>query len=355
MGCDTYYNASPNYAITSADIGLNDSLKAHTRTHNGVEYYLWDKGSHTAKKKWRFATAELLIGDAVSDGSGGYKFEFSNDYNKYNCFKIHNLTGNDITFYFGTSSSNYFNLSVPKYSQKCVRRDSVSAGYDATYKYFFKCNVNDPRYLYFKSHSGFVPNSMRANNITNASFLYNILENVGERKDSSEDLGDFRHPTRIVFDAHTYTDVGDDYEDAEHLPAISASTKIGDLIFHKGDLSYMRATTSSATPEYGTISFDGFDTVVSAQRSRIDSRLSYGSDIYAKARITKSATYDYFYLWQKTTNLLTFNDNPRVINVGSNGANVYLQTGIGKPLCVQATAQGQPTQTEQLESASRTR
>ena len=338
----TYYNASPNYAITSADLGLNDSLKAHTRTHNGVEYYLWDKGQPYSEKKWRFATAELLIGDAVSDGSGGYKFEFSNDYNKYNCFKIHNLTGNDITFYFGTSSSNYFNLSVPKYSQKCVRRDSVSAGYDATYKYFFKCNVNDPRYLYFKSHSGFVPNSMRANNITNASFLYNILENVGERKDSSEDLGDFRHPTRIVFDAHTYTDVGDDYEDAEHLPAISASTKIGDLIFHKGDLSYMRVTTSSATPEYGTISFDGFDTVVSAFNAvGLTLALSYGSDIYAKARITKSATYDYFYLWQKTSNLLTFNDNPRVINVGSNGANVYLQTGIGKP--VRAGDSARPT------------
>ena len=82
----SYYNASPNYAITTGDIGLNDSLKAHTITHSGVEYYVWDKGQPYSEKKWRFAVAEILIGDAASDGSGGYKFEFSNDFNKYNCF-----------------------------------------------------------------------------------------------------------------------------------------------------------------------------------------------------------------------------------------------------------------------------
>ena len=332
----SYYNASPNYAITSADIGLNDSLKAHTITHSGFEYYVWDKGQPYSEKKWRFAVAEILIGDAPSDGSGGYKFEFSNDYNKYNCFKIHNLTGNDITFYFGTSSSNNHSVSISKYSQRCVRRDSVTSGYDSSYKYFFKCMVNDPRYLYFKSHSGFVPNSMRANNITNASFLYNILENIGERKDSMDDIGNFRNPTRIVFDAHTYTDIGDEYEDAGHSPSITSSTLIGDLIFHKGDISYMRATTSSATPEYGTITFNGFSSIVSAFSPAgltldINVSSSTSGNIYALAKITKSTAYDYFYLWQKTTNLLTYDDNPRVINVGDEGANVYLQNGIGEP------------------------
>lgn len=333
----SYYNASPNYAITSADIGLNDSLKAHTITHNGVEYYVWDKGQPYSEKKWRFAVAEIIIGDAVSDGSGGYKFEFSNDFNKYNALKIHNLTGNDITFYFGTSSSYNHSVSISKYSQRCVRRDSVTSGYDSSYKYFFKCMVNDPRYLYFKSHSGFVPNSMRANNITNASFLYNILENIGQRKDSVDDLGNFRNPTRITFDAHTYTDIGDDYEDAGHSPSITSSTLIGDLIFHKGDISYMRVTTSSATPEYGTITFNGFSSIVSAFSAAgltLDINVSSftSGNIYALAKITKSTAYDYFYLWQKTTNLLTYDDNPRVINVGDEGANVYLQNGIGKPV-----------------------
>ena len=198
----TYYDATNRYATTSADIGLNDSLKAQTKTHNSVEYYLWDKGQPHPEKKWRYCVAEIIIGDATAVGDGTYKFEFPNYNNKYNCFKIHNLTGNDITFYFGSSGVNHYNLAIPKYSQKCVRRDDVSNGYDSTYKYFFKCQENDPRYLHFKSHSGFVSNSMRANNITNASFLYNILENVGQRKDSAEALGIIgqpsQHPPKLV-------------------------------------------------------------------------------------------------------------------------------------------------------------
>lgn len=331
----TYYDSTNKYATTSADIGLNDSLKAHTRTHNGVEYYLWDKGQPHPEKKWRFCTAELLIGDAASDGSGGYKFEFENFNNKYNCFKIHNLTANDITFYFGSSASNNYNLTIPKYSQKCVRRDSVTSGYDSTYKYFFKCNVNDPRYLYFKSHSGFVADTMRANNITNASFLYNILENVGQRKDSSDSLSTHKAPTRITFDAHTYTDIGTEYYNAGYVPEITNSTKVGDLVFHKGDISYMRAATSSSTPEYGTINFNGFDSVVSAFSAAgltLDIDDGTSGTLFEKAKITKSTTYDYFYLWQKSTNLLTYNDEPKVLNVGdSTGADVYLQTGIGEP------------------------
>ena len=108
------------------------------------------------------------------------------EWNKYNCFKIHNLTQNEITFHFGASASPHFSLTIPAFSQQCVRRDSVTSGYDATYGYFFKTFAGDPRFLHFKSHAGFVPNSMRANNITNASFLYNILEAIGQRADSSE-------------------------------------------------------------------------------------------------------------------------------------------------------------------------
>jgi hypothetical protein len=135
---------------------------------------------------------------------------------------------------------------------------------------------------------------MRANNITNASFLYNILENVGQRKDSTAGIASSgTTPNRITFDAHTYTDIGTEYSNAGYTPSISSSTKIGDLIFHKGDISYMRAATSSSTPQYGTITFDGFDSVVSAFYAaglNLDINVASGTsgNIYALAKINKS-------------------------------------------------------------------
>ena len=324
-----YYDSTLKYATSTAGLGLEFSLKAHTTTTGGVTYYVWDKGQPNPEKKWRYAVAEIIIGDAVDNGDGTYKFEFSNDYNKYNCFKLHNLTGNDITFYFGTSSSSNYSLTIPKYSQKCVRRDSVTSNYDSTYKYFFKCFKNDPRYLHFKSQSGYVPASMEANNITNPSFLYNILEALGQRKDASRWFGSEAVATRICFDAQTYTDIGSEYQTDGYSPSVSSSTLLADLVFHKGDLSYFRATTSSSTPESGSISFDGFSSFVSAMSG---AGLTASTSDANGAKINKSSSKDIFYLWQQSTNLLVWEDEPRVLNLGSStGANAYLETNVYEP------------------------
>jgi len=323
-----YYDSTLKYATSTAGLGLDFSLKAHTTTTGGVTYYIWDKGQPNVEKKWRFAVAEILIGDAIDNGDGTYKFEFSNSYDKYNCFKLHNCTGNDITFYFGTATSNNYSLTIPKYSQRCVRRDSVTSGYDSTYKYFFKCFRDDPRYLHFKSQTGFVPASMQANNITNASFLYNILEALGQRKDSRTLYGSIPPPCRITFDPQTYTDIGSEYQTAGYFPSISNSTLIADLVFHKGNLSYFRATNASSTPETGSITFDGFAGFVSAMSGAGLTATTTGTS----ATINKSSSKDIFYLWQQSTNLLVWNNSPRVLNLGaSGGANAVLETKMGEP------------------------
>jgi hypothetical protein len=95
--------------------------------------------------------------------------------------KIHNLTQNQITVRFGT----HYTVVIPAWSQQCVRRDNVSSGYDSSHKYFFKTRSGDPRYLHFDYQAGYIAASMRANNITNASFLYNIIEMVGQRDESN--------------------------------------------------------------------------------------------------------------------------------------------------------------------------
>ncbi len=335
----SYYDSTLNYAITAGPLGLEFSLKAHTMTHSGTEYYVWDMGQPSPEKHWRYAVAEIIIGDSASDGSGGYKFEFSNDYDKYNCFKLHNLTDEDLTFYFGTSSSHNYSLTIPKFSQMCVRRDSVSSGYDSTYKYFFKCFADDPRFLNFKSHSGFVADSMRANNITNASFLYNILEAIGQRAESiTPHLGD---SSRIVFNPTTYTDVGGEYATDGYVPTISNSTLVGDLIFHKGDISYFRATSAGSTPETGSISFDGFSSFNTAMAGAgLTSSIGVTtSNIYETAKIEVSTSKDIFYLWQQSSNLLVLNDSPRVLDLGAtSGGDCFLETGIGSPVkCASST------------------
>ena len=148
-----------------------------------------------------------MIGDCA-----GNQFEFANEWDKFNALKIHNLGSNQIEVFFGTQSNHVYSITIPAYSQRCVRRDSVTGGYDSTFKYFFRCNSGDPRFLHFKSHSGYTPDTMRANNITNASFLYNILEVVGQRADT------LTGATRITFDAHTYNDIGDEYKAAGYVP-----------------------------------------------------------------------------------------------------------------------------------------
>ena len=326
----SYYDSTLKYATSTAGLGLEFSLKAHTTAYGGDTYYIFDKGQPNVEKKWRFCVAEILIGDAIDNGDGTFKFEFSNDYDKYNCFKLHNCTGNDITFYFGTSGSSNYSLAIPKYSQRCVRRDSVSTGYDSTYKYFFKCLRDDPRYLHFKSQSGFVPASMQANNITNASFLFNILEALGQRMDATTLFGSSPAPCRITFDAQTYTDMGAEYYAAGYVPSISSSTLVGDLVFHKGDLSYFRATTSGSTPESGSISFDGFSGFVSAMSG---AGLTASTTDINGAKISASTSKDIFYLWQQSTNLLVWDDDPRVLNLGaSGGADSYLETNMGKAI-----------------------
>ena len=317
-GASYTYDAA-GWALTSADIAIDQTLKAHTVTDSGSTYYVWDKGQPAPEKRWKYAVAEILIGNTT-----GSKFEFPDSYNKYNCFKIHNLTGSQITFYFGTESSNNHSLTIPAYSQKCVRRDSVTSGYDDSYKYFFKCEKNDPRYLAFDSHAGSVAQTMRANNITNASYLYNILEFVGQHDLVQESV---KQTHRICFAPTQCVDIGSEYSTAGYIPTVNDSAKVAELAYHKGDLSYYRATDATSTPEVGTIAFDGYTNLVT-----LLSTAGLGSSASAKKfKITKSASRLIYYVWEKTTNLLTYQDAPRALDLGSGAADVDLETQFYMP------------------------
>ncbi len=278
---------------------------------------------------------------------------------------------------------------------------------------------------------------------------------------------------RITFDAHTYNDIGVEYAAAGYVPEITDDTLVGDLIFHRGNLSWFRLVTTAETtganlitgftndatfpwssfpgggingdyeiasaiyaiayqaieltpgkayrlsftgslvsgedafigfssneggglwsskiliedgacgltfdasadtkfvfmrnasstasaftladltlkevtsPESGNVTFNGFGSI-SETLADVGLTGSDGGDAYL---INTAANHGYFYLWQKSTNLLVSNDSPRVLNLGAeDGSPALLETDIGSPV-VWKSGGGDPIPTNGIGSS----
>ena len=306
----------------SSTPNLINSLKVHTRTNSGEEYHIFEYDQPAPEKEWKYAVAEYLIGMG-----SGTSLAISRDYKKYNCFKVHNLTDRTYTISLDEFASPTDTFTLPPYSQRCVRR--ISAGvYDFSYKYFFKVNPDDPRFITFDSHDGSIAQTMRANNITNPSFIYNIFEYVGHGDwpvtHSWNNGTESRYTRRITLDPSTHNDIGSEYATAGYFPTISDSVVVGDLVYQKGLMSYRKNTGSLTT---GTIEFDGFSSLqanlVAVGLNLTDSSITHNYDT-----IITGASVAEFNIWSKTTNLLQFNDFNAVRNMAA--GNATIQTNFWK-------------------------
>ena len=318
----TYSTDGYAHVAGSSTPNLNRSLKAHTRTNSGQEYYIWEYTEPSPEKKWKLAVAEIIIGM-----DSGTSFSFPDSYNKYSCWRIHNLTNRDYTIYCGSFSDPHTTFSLPKYSQKCVRRVGTTFHHD--YKYFFKCLTNDPRYLFFDSFEGSIAQTMRANNITNPSYIYNLFEFVGMDLNpltltNSTGDGKTRKHQRIYFNPTVKNDISSEMETDGHFPSITDSTKIVDLVYTKGKIGYRKKDTSSSTLEVGEIDFDGwssFNTKLNTINANLAaSAISNNKDI----KIAASQTMNKLEIWPVSTNVLQINDVNGVLNLAS--TQYYLQT-----------------------------
>ena len=208
-------------------------MKVHYRDNGGVDHAIWEYTEPAPEKQWDLAVAEVII----ATGSGT-SFAIPDSYDKYNCFKIHNLTDRDYTIYCGSFSDPHTTFSLPAYNQKCLRRVGTTFHHD--YNYFFKCLPQDPRFLFFDSFSGSIAQTMRANNVTNPHFIFNLFEFVGMenspflQQDYNSTQGRDKHHQRIFFNSTPQNDIGSDYATGGYFPSIDDNTKIGDLVFHKG-------------------------------------------------------------------------------------------------------------------------
>ena len=93
----SYDSAAAGATITSTDttnywaktgdtLNLEKSLKAHTRVVGSDTLYLWEDRLPHPEKRWRYAVADIII------GNHGGSFTFDDTWNKFNFFRIHNLT-----------------------------------------------------------------------------------------------------------------------------------------------------------------------------------------------------------------------------------------------------------------------
>ena len=208
------------------------------------------------------------------------------------------------------------------FRQACVRRDSVSRGYDSTYQYFFKCKTADPRWLYFDSHGGSstfgrishssASQSMRANNITNASYLHALMKGLADAH-----LIDFNQHDLL-------NDVTTEYYNDGVIPAdprLSTSTRVADLVYTKGKIGVIKRATSGGTQTAATVDFAGTSTLGSILSPYSITVSASGNNI----NLAKTSDH-ILILYGLETNLFTWDDRFRAPELGTNGDAYLLKT-----------------------------
>ena len=287
-------------AHTSDVLNLEASLTAHSRYVNNEELFLWEASKKHPEKIWNTAVAEIVIGNHNG------QFLFNDAWNKFNTFRVHNLTMSSVNVIFGNPDDPTHSFTLEANSQRCVRRDSVSSGYDSTHRYVWKVKAGDPRFLTFTSHAGSVAQTMEASNVSNPSWLYKFFSQLESK-------------TLISLDRDTFTDIGAAYRAAGYLPEITDDTIVGDLVYHKGTLSQDKDGTTSS------ITFNGFETLAATLTAAGYTVDATGSNF----QINQDTSSTVNTLTPTTTNLATYNDETRTIDLVS--GNQTLETSLSMP------------------------
>jgi hypothetical protein len=301
----TFMPIPPNnpYAFTNPDYGqlpfengggmglFDHSLAAHTIMHQGpkdnepVPYFVREWGA-VPEKRYRFALAEIVV-EGLTD------LDIPDEYDKYNCFRIHNLSEDPLTVTFG---SNY-SIDIDPFGCACVRRDSVTEKYRDGFTYFFKFEKGDPRFAWFHatqkdmnlatviggSPMMRVSNSMQANNLMNPLSLHDWIGFVsftasqlayytwtgGGTTWGQIDLGGTGDTRYAWFerDPSTVADVHLANKDFFGDPN-DPNTLVGDLLFHPGKIIVARTSRTDKDEQgflkttFSTIDYRGMATIV---------------------------------------------------------------------------------------------
>lgn len=220
---------------TDPAMNWSGSLEAHYRNMDGAKYYLWPESDEFPQRHQRLAQADIVI-----DGSPPITFLFDTRWDKYNAFRVHNLTRRPVTV---ICESLTFEL-LP-FACRCFRRTAVGGEYTLGYTYFQKFLTNDPRF-YIQTIDQIV--AISTNNVANPAILLDIYQNVLTQGTSA-----------IAYaDESVVCDLGDDYEGL-FGDISNPATKLGDLLHHQGRL--LVALSTGTSTEFRWVTFTGYDNI----------------------------------------------------------------------------------------------
>jgi hypothetical protein len=271
--------SAPLYAGLTpyANVGVLDySLQAHTLPHQAagdpapVPYFIYEPYRRSWERKYHYALAEIIL-------EGVTALTFPAEWDKYNCFRVHNLNMTPATVSFAGG----FTLELGPLECWTVRRDNVTTNYRKGGHYFFEFEPGDPRFCWYlpvRDMGGNESNlftgsggaggespsaTMVANNLTNPMGLLDWVQYF-ERTLGSQATGTQYAGWRL--DPATQCAV--EWSASRFGDPNNPATLLGDLMHHQGDIKILR-THKTQVDEAGqpvrteeVLRFNGYGSIV---------------------------------------------------------------------------------------------
>jgi len=200
---------------TSLDRSLDWSLTALTREDDGVTYWLAPQsiGGRRAMRRHQYAVAELAL-------EGLEEFTVPRGWDRYQCFRLHNLSPVEVTVTVETTDADGEpgedeTITLPKFGCRSFRR--TRGYYNADLNYFWRARARQDRRFYDARGGGVPEASAAANPIARINVIASWLDRLGAQRDPWVDP-----PNETARYGDLFGDPGD------------SETKIHDLVVHRG-------------------------------------------------------------------------------------------------------------------------
>jgi hypothetical protein len=263
---------TPNYAVNPPDPGVGFFENCLSRAfvlHQGanddapVPYYILEQKAYVPpERKYTLGLAEIIMEGVAS-------VTIPDTYDKYDCFRVHNLNGVSGRIKFGNVTT-----TLGAFGCKTFRRDSSGQVQPTGLNYFFPFRHGDPRFYWFMGRSFdwsnegdpymgadalTSSNSMCGNNLANPAIVFQWVDYYASRSGNTP---------YWVTDPLEMNDISEHYKKQFGDPS-KPSTILGDLIHHQGEIKIVRVSRTQKHPEnqYPVLSLDsvqfrGYATIV---------------------------------------------------------------------------------------------